>query len=100
MVKKQKFIINEQLVEAKVCPEDTLLDVATRSKLPLNHSCGGMGTCGTCRVIVREGLEKLGPPESVEQEIIRDRGFSKIERLACQNHPIDGLVVEIPSDFE
>lgn len=97
MVKKQKFIINEQEVEAKVKPGDTLLDAALRARLPIHHSCGGMGTCGTCRVIIHQGLEKLSPPNEIEQEIISDRGFSLNERLACQNEPVSDLIAEIPA---
>lgn len=96
MVKNQKFIIDEQVVEVNVGLGDTLLDVAIRAKLPLNHSCGGMGTCGTCRVIVCEGLETLELPGTMELEIIRDRGFLPVERLACQNEPAEGLIVKIP----
>lgn len=96
MVKKQKFIFNDRDVEAKVKPGDTLLDAALRARLPLHHSCGGMGTCGTCRVVVIEGLKKLPPPNDIEQEIINDRGFSPSERLACQNEPKEDLIVEVP----
>lgn len=96
MVMKQKFIVNGQQKEVQVRADDSLLKTALRGRLPLNHSCGGMGTCGTCRVIVCEGLDVLGAPNDVEAEIIQDRGFSVNERLACQNSPREGLVVEIP----
>lgn len=96
MKKKMKFIIDDLEVNVKANPGETLLDVAIRLKLPLQHSCGGMGTCGTCRVLVREGLNHLPPPGEVENEIIQDRGFVNSERLACQNEPQDGLVVEVP----
>ncbi|WP_413576332.1 2Fe-2S iron-sulfur cluster-binding protein [Bdellovibrio sp. HCB290] len=74
----------------------SVLDVAVREGLPLNHTCGGFGTCGTCRVFVREGLEKLPPRNDVELEMSEDRGFANFERLACQTEPVDGLVCEIP----
>lgn len=96
MKKKMKFIIDFVEVEVKAHPGESLLDLAIRMKLPLQHSCGGMGTCGTCRVIVREGLGELTSPGEVEKEIIQDRGFVESERLACQNESQDGLVVEIP----
>jgi 2Fe-2S ferredoxin len=96
MVQKQKYIYNGQELVGAVRPGDTLLDVAERANFPLHHSCGGMGTCGTCRIIVRQGLEKIGPPGAVELEIIKDRRFLTTERLACQNEPKEGLLVEIP----
>lgn len=96
---KSKIIFNsgEKEIAVKFAVGETILDAAIRVKLPLDHSCGGMGTCGTCRVFIRQGLEKVSPPGEVESEIIHDRGFFKHERLACQNDCVDGLVVEIPN---
>jgi 2Fe-2S ferredoxin len=75
---------------------ETILDLALKSKIKIHNSCGGMGTCGTCRVIVIKGLEKLEEPNEIEKDLASDRGFSKNERLACQTQPVDGLEVEIP----
>ncbi len=77
---------------------ETLLEIANRNKIPLNHTCGGFGTCGTCRVLIKAGLEKMSPRNEVEQEIANDRKFQDFERLACQCQAINGLVIEIPSD--
>lgn len=96
---KSKIIFNSdgREITVKFAVGETILDAAIRAKLPLDHSCGGMGTCGTCRVFIRQGLEKLSLPGDVESEIIHDRGFLKNERLACQNDCTEGLVVEIPN---
>lgn len=96
MDKKLNFIIREEIKEVRAKEGQTLLQVAERAHLPVPHSCGGMGTCGTCRLIVREGLELLPEPNFVEAEMIHDRGFAPEERLACQNEAIAGLVVEVP----
>lgn len=77
--------------------DQSVLDVAVRSGLALDHTCGGFGTCGTCRIFVRHGLESLPPRNEVETEIAEDRSFHDYERLACQTEPQDGLVVEIPA---
>ncbi|HEX7674528.1 MAG TPA: 2Fe-2S iron-sulfur cluster-binding protein [Bdellovibrio sp.] len=76
--------------------DQSVLELALRVGLPLNHTCGGFGTCGTCMVFVRKGLEKLPPRNEIEAELASDRGFSDEERLCCQMEPIDGLVLEIP----
>ena len=76
--------------------EPSVLEVAMAHGLPLNHSCGGMGSCTTCLVRVRHGLEGLPPPADVEAEHVEARGFRIHERLACQIPAHDGLVVEIP----
>lgn len=75
----------------------SVLEVAIVEQIPLHHTCGGFGTCGTCRIYVRKGLENLPERNEIEAEIAADRGFAPYERLACQTEPIDGLVVEIPS---
>ncbi|XGC80798.1 2Fe-2S iron-sulfur cluster-binding protein [Bdellovibrio bacteriovorus] len=75
--------------------DQSVLDVALRHKIPLNHTCGGNGTCGTCLVHVVEGLERIGPRNEIETEIAEDRKFADHERLACQIKPQDQLVVEI-----
>lgn len=75
----------------------TVLDVALRAGIPLDHTCGGHGTCGTCLVNVLSGLADLGSREEIEQEMANDRHFSNHERLACQIAPAAGLVVQIRS---
>ncbi len=76
--------------------DQSVLDVALRVGLPINHTCGGFGTCGTCVVFVREGLENLPPRNEIEAELAGDRGFLPEERLCCQIPPVDGLVLEKP----
>ncbi|MDG0815007.1 2Fe-2S iron-sulfur cluster-binding protein [Bdellovibrio svalbardensis] len=76
--------------------DETVLNVAIRAGLPIDHTCGGFGTCGTCVVFVRAGLENLPPRNEIEAEMAQDRGFLKEERLCCQIPPVDGLVLERP----
>lgn len=72
-----------------------VLDVAIRSGIPIDHTCGGHGTCGTCLVEVVEGLENLGSRNEIEAEMAADRGFEKHERLACQSAIIEGLTIQL-----
>ncbi|MBK9293622.1 MAG: (2Fe-2S)-binding protein [Oligoflexia bacterium] len=78
----------------------SILEVALNNNIALNHSCGGMGSCTTCRVKVTKGLEKLKPPNEIEQEHIQAREFAKNERLSCQTDAVDGVEVEIPEATE
>lgn len=71
----------------------SVLDVAIRAGIALDHTCGGNATCGTCVVSVEAGLEKLNPREGQELEMAEDRGFNINERLACQIPPVSGLIV-------
>ncbi|MBC86316.1 MAG: hypothetical protein CL677_03975 [Bdellovibrionaceae bacterium] len=75
---------------------ETILEFAIRNQIPLNHSCGGNATCGTCRVLVTSNLEHLPERNEVEKEISEDRSFSEFERLACQLNCGPNLTVKLP----
>ena len=55
--------------------------------------CGGEGTCGKCRLIVRKGEVAGESTEYLTLDEIR-RGYI----LACQVSPRSDLVVEIPPE--
>lgn len=78
--------------------QPSVLEVAIANEIPLNHSCGGMASCTTCRVFVKKGLEQIPPRNELEQEHANIRGFTQAERLGCQTTAFDGLVVEVPQD--
>ncbi len=88
---------------AKACAIDraeSVLEVALNNDIDISHSCGGMGSCTTCRVFVLSELADLPPRNELEQDIADMRAFAKDERLACQLPPIPGLEVRIPDNFE
>ena len=73
-------------------PELTLLEGLLQACIPIDHSCGGFGTCGTCKVVVNKDSVFLLPERDfLEQEMATERGLSKLERLACQIYPCQGL---------
>lgn len=78
--------------------QPSVLEVAIANEIPLNHSCGGMASCTTCRVFIVKGLEQIPPRNELEQEHAAARNWKPVERLACQTTAFDGLVVEIPED--
>ena len=51
-----KITINDEEESALVVPVgDKLLNVLSDKKIYLPSACGGGGTCGECKVIVKEG---------------------------------------------
>lgn len=76
---------------------ETILEAALKNNVNLDHECDGMGTCGTCRVFVRSGLERLGKRNGIENEKAEILGYKPYERLACQNKCVEGLELEIPN---
>ncbi len=83
-------------IVCEIGQDDSVLNVALRHGIPLSHSCGGMGSCTTCRVIIEHSPQALPARTEMEQDIADMRGFEDKERLACQLPPSDGLVVLIP----
>ncbi len=79
---------------------ESVLEVALSNEIEISHSCGGMGSCTTCRVIVESPIKDLPPRNELEQDIADMRGFAAEERLACQLPPAPGLVVRIPDSFD
>jgi 2Fe-2S ferredoxin len=77
-----KFARLERSAVAK--QDETLLDVARRAGAPLGNSCGAIGICARCTVVVVTGAENLSPPTSIESRVAAQRGLSPNERLACQ----------------
>ena len=75
--------------------EESLLELAIEHKVEIANSCGGMGTCGTCRVEIESSIVDLPARNEIEQELASDRGFKPEIRLACQLAPQAGLVARI-----
>ena len=94
MDRKISVFVADLNQNVSLSPELTLLEGLLDAGVPLDHSCGGFGTCGTCRVFVAlESLPMLSPRDGVELEMAQDRNFSEDERLCCQIKPVQGLVI-------
>ena len=99
MTKKNlKFLPSEKSCD--FTDEDSVLEVALKNGLDIPHSCGAMGSCTTCRVIVEGQKGPLPERTELEQDIADMRSFSDQERLSCQLPPMDGLVLRIPETLD
>jgi 2Fe-2S ferredoxin len=64
---------------------DSLLDVALRNDIALDHACGGVCACSTCHVKVHSGAESLsGASEDEEDQLDAARDVGLDSRLGCQ----------------
>ena len=77
-----EFFYCGKLVRAQL--GQSVLESILAAKLEVDHSCGGNASCGTCRLFVEEGVEKLPPRNELEADLANDRKFTPQERLACQ----------------
>lgn len=80
--------------------EESVLEVALRNDIEINHSCGAMGSCTTCRVLIVKCDGLLPERNELESEIAKMRGFGPEERLSCQLPPLPGLVVRVPDPLD
>jgi Na+-transporting NADH:ubiquinone oxidoreductase subunit F len=62
----------------------------------LPAACGGRGTCGQCRVLVREGA---GPALATETARLARRDIARGARLACQVSVREPLRIEVPDEI-
>jgi ferredoxin, 2Fe-2S len=78
-------------------PQDdrALLEVLLEIPVAIDHSCGGNGTCGTCRVQACSP-KGLSERSEIETEMAADRGMQPDERLACQSYLVDSVRIKIP----
>lgn len=78
-------------------PNSYLLDILNANKVSISQSCGGFGSCTTCRVFILKGLDSCSTRSEIETERAEERTFADNERLACQTRVYDDLEIEITS---
>ncbi|AYF18914.1 ISC system 2Fe-2S type ferredoxin [Vibrio parahaemolyticus] len=90
-----------------LCPEgavleaktgETVLDVALKNGIGIEHACEKSCACTTCHVIIREGFDSLEESEELEDDMLdKAWGLEPESRLGCQAKVADeDLVVELP----
>ncbi|MGF1695120.1 ISC system 2Fe-2S type ferredoxin [Vibrio kyushuensis] len=90
-----------------LCPEgavleaekgQTVLDVALKNGIAIEHACEKSCACTTCHVVIREGFDSLEESDDLEDDMLdKAWGLEMESRLGCQAKVADAdLVVEIP----
>ena len=80
--------------EATVPVGTTILDAAIAAGVDLNHYCGGMASCGSCRVEDVEGA--LSTVDSNEDTILNLCREGKRDRLGCQAQVLGDVRMTVP----
>ncbi|EAS44389.1 ISC system 2Fe-2S type ferredoxin [Photobacterium profundum] len=95
------------LPHEELCPEgaileaktgETVLDVALRNGIGIEHACEKSCACTTCHIVIREGFDSLDESDELEDDMLdKAWGLEPESRLGCQATVSDSdLVVEIP----
>ena len=72
---------------------NTLLSALWANKIYLPSACGGKGTCGTCKCVVKEGGGDILP---TELSLVNRKERKEQVRLACQVKVKQDLQIQIP----
>lgn len=106
---KYRITFQPMNITVEVNPEDlpygdhglpgSILDIAMKHGIELDHACGGVCACSTCHVIVKQGLSNCNEPSDEEEDQLDEAyGLTAQSRLGCQcipNGKVD-IVVEVP----
>jgi uncharacterized 2Fe-2S/4Fe-4S cluster protein (DUF4445 family) len=95
---RQSFVVELQPLgrRAEISPGETLLSAAQSVGVELQAVCGGVGTCGQCKVRLTAG--SLSAPTSQEREKLAQELLEVGCRLACQAMPASHVTLEIPPE--
>lgn len=74
-------------------PDASILESLKEEEIFLTSSCGGKGTCGKCKIIVKSGAVTTRSKIKLTQDEIK-KGYS----LACQTFPEGDVLIEIPKE--
>ena len=89
--KKVKVHFEPDNTELVVEAGANLLEAAIDAGVHITASCGGAGTCGTCKVIIKSGEVK-----STRTEKVSDEEWEQDVRQACQSKVLTDLTVHVP----
>ena len=78
---------------AEVEKGSTVLKAAHLAGAHINASCGGIGTCGQCKIFIEKGEYQTKRSEKLTEE-----EWEKGYRLACQTTVEGDLVIKIPPE--
>ena len=91
------IIINDDEDKSlKVPSGSTLLQTLAQQKIFVASACGGKGTCGTCKIVVKEGGGAL---LATERGFVNRGEARQGVRLSCQVKVKQSLRIEIPPEI-
>ena len=84
----------------RVPPGTTLLEAARGLDIGIESLCGGEGLCGTCKVVVEEGVDCLTEPSKADELLFSDDQLAAGHRLSCRaavDQPGCAVTATVPS---
>ena len=82
--------------------DKSLLDLAFENDIIIEHNCGGLCACTSCKIVIKEGMNLIEKKTEEETRLLSDAGFAREEyRLSCcckitSDFEVQKIIVEIP----
>ena len=79
---------------------ESILELAVRNGIQIEHSCGGVCACSTCHVYVEDGEDFVSEADEDEEDRVEEApGLQINSRLSCQCvlHGDGPVKVRVPS---
>lgn len=97
----QKVVFLPLNFEVLTSKGKNLLDLAFENDIVIEHNCGGLCSCTSCRIIIKKGLSLLNEKTEQENEMLSSAGFyDEKHRMSCQctivKESNEKIIVEIP----
>lgn len=82
----------------EIADGESVLEAAQRLGVELNHECGGVASCSTCRIQIPTGAgpAPLSAVDVDEREILEREQLDGRYRLGCQARVSGDITVVIP----
>lgn len=74
-------------------PGASILESLKQAGIYLTSSCGGKGTCGKCKIIIKSGQAEFQSRIKLSRDEIK-KGYA----LACHSYPTENIVIDIPKE--
>ena len=86
-LKNKNIIIDFEPISRRVLLTSDLsfYDLLSELSIPIRSICGGVGTCGKCRILIQKGKDFLTTPSSAEKNFLNQKELEEGWRLACQS---------------
>ncbi len=88
---KIRFLPNDKAVQIK--PGTTVLEAAHQADVYVSSICGGVATCGKCKVVIEEGSIDSPPTPLLTEDEVANKYV-----LACQTKVVSDMLVSIPTE--
>jgi uncharacterized 2Fe-2S/4Fe-4S cluster protein (DUF4445 family) len=94
--KEKNIVVDFEPISRRIIIQEnkTFHDILVKTGIQIRTLCGGLGTCGKCRVLVQKGKEFLIKPTQSELQLLNNGDISKGWRLACQIQLNNKLISE------